>query len=332
MSLRLFQYATVTGQRAVAAILDDAPPCRVPGVISVRELALEAHRQGLGLEAHVRALSPVETVDYAEIERQGRLRIPLDHAEPSRMTLGITGLTHLGSAATRDEMHRKMTESETLSDTMKMFRMGLDGGKPTEGDIGVQPEWAYKGDGLWCVAPGEDIQAPGFAMGEGEEAEVVGLYVIGDAGEVLRIGYCLGNEYSDHLMEQQNYLYLAHSKLRQSSFGPEILVGELPAEVRGTVRVIRDGDTAWEGEFLSGEDNMSHSLANLEHHHFKYRGFRRPGDVHVYYYGASILSSATGIYAQDGDVIEIDCPLFGHPLRNRVRRGQPPQPLRVVAL
>ena len=38
----------------------------------------------------------------------------------------------------------------------------------------------------------------------------------------------LSNEFSDHVMERQNYLYLAHSKLRSCSFGPELLVGDLP--------------------------------------------------------------------------------------------------------
>ena len=40
---------------------------------------------------------------------------------------------------------------------------------------------------------------------------------------------------------------------------------------------------------------MCHPIANLEHHHFKYAGFRRPGDVHVYFFGASTLSCADGI-------------------------------------
>ena len=114
------------------------------------------------------------------------------------------------------------------------------------------------------------------------KARSPGLYVIGDNGEVLRVGFALGNEYSDHVMERRNYLYLAHSKLRQSSFGPEVLIGELPHEVKGTVRIVRDGKEAWQGELLSGEANMCHSIANLEQHHFKYAGFRRPGDVHIY--------------------------------------------------
>ena len=39
--------------------------------------------------------------------------------------------------------------------------------------------------------------------------------------------------------------------------------------------VARDGEAIWSKEFLSGEDNMCHTIANLEQHHFKNRQFRR---------------------------------------------------------
>jgi hypothetical protein len=61
---------------------------------------------------------------------------------------------------------------------------------------------------------------------------------------------------------------------------------------------------------------MCHTLANLEHHHFKYPLFRRPGDVHVHFIGAATLSFTAGIRAEPGDVFEIDVPAFGAPLRN----------------
>jgi hypothetical protein len=207
---------------------------------------------------------------------------------------------------------------------MKIFKMGLTGGKPPEGEIGVQPEWFYKGTGTSIVPPGADMPMPSFALAGGEEAEIVGLYIVGPDGTPWRIGYALSNEFSDQVTEAQNYLYLAHSKLRACSFGPEILVGELPEDVRGTVRVIRDGKPIWEGEFASGEQNMSHSIANLEHYHFRYDMFRRPGDLHAYFYGAPILSCAHGIETSEGDVFEIDVPTFGKPLRNTLRRMPEP--------
>ncbi len=57
-------------------------------------------------------------------------------------------------------------------------------------------------------------------------------------------------------MERQNYLYLAHSKLRECSMGPELLVGDIPSKISGRVRVLREGKELWAGTFLTGEDNM----------------------------------------------------------------------------
>ena len=329
--MRLIQFAAAGGSRAVAAIVDDSAPRVVRRARSVRELALEAHRSKRSLAQTVEALGLGETVDYDRVIAEKRILLPLDHPEPSRIIVALTGLTHLGSAQSRDAMHQKLQATE-LTDSMKMFKLGLDGGKPASGKIGVQPEWAYKGDGSWLVAPEQPLDLPGYAEDGGEEGEITGLYVIGDNGEVLRVGFALGNEYSDHVMERQNYLYLAHSKLRQSSYGPEVLVGALPDEVKGTVRIRRGGNEVWSGELLSGDANMCHSVANLEQHHFKYAGFRRPGDVHIYFYGASALSTASGFKTEVGDVFEVEAPLFGRPLRNPLVRGRPDSIISVTPL
>lgn len=61
---------------------------------------------------------------------------------------------------------------------------------------------------------------------------------------------------------------------------------------------------------------MSHTIANLEHHHFKYGLFRQPGDVHVHMFGTATLSFADGVKTEPGDVFEIEAPSFGLPLRN----------------
>jgi hypothetical protein len=213
-------------------------------------------------------------------------------------------------------MHAKLGQAETLTDSMKMFRMGLEGGRPTAGAVGAQPEWFYKGNGHAAVAPGAALLAPGFAEDGGEEPEVAGVYIAGPDGRVHRIGWALGNEFSDHVTERVNYLWLAHSKLRVASYGPEILVGDLPADIRGTSRIRRNGAVIWEKPFLSGEANMSHTIANLEHHHFKYDIFRQPDDLHVHFFGTATLSVADGIKTQAGDVFEIESSTFGLPLIN----------------
>ena len=288
----------------------------VAGIGSVYDLAMAAIVAGRSLSDQVAAQGLGAAVDLARMAAEHRLTLPVSHPDPAHLHLTGTGLTHLGSASARDAMHAKLTGTETLTDSMKMFRMGLEGGRPAAGEVGAQPEWFYKGNGHAAVAPDAALTAPGFAEDGGEEPEIAGIYIVGPDGTVHRIGWALGNEFSDHVVERVNYLWLAHSKLRVASYGPEILVGDLPADVRGTSRILRDGATLWEKPFLSGEANMSHTIANLEHHHFKYDIFRQPGDLHVHFFGTATLSVADGIKTRAGDIFEIESPTFGLPLRN----------------
>lgn len=321
--MRLSQFRLETGERRVAAVLDDGSAVVVPGVASTHALALEAIGAGQGLAAAVSArLAGAEPVDLEAVLRDGRMLVPLDHPDPAHAYITGTGLTHLGSAEGRDKMHKDLADPSKLTDSMKMFKKGIEAGKPAPGQTGVAPEWFYKGDGSTVVAPGQPLPSPSFALDAGEEPEIVGLYVIGPDGTPFRLGFALGNEFSDHVTERENYLYLAHSKLRASSFGPEILVGPLPGHVAGVSRILRGGGILWQKPFVSGEDNMCHAIANLEHHHFKYGLFRRPGDVHVHYFGTATLSFSDGIRTEPGDVFEISAPPFGLPLRNAV--GQAP--------
>ena len=322
--MRLVQFKAVDNTRQVGLVSEDGLSLQVvQRATHVYDLALEANRLGLRLEQLISNRLGGEVVEYAPVVSENRLLPPLDHPDPAHCYVTGTGLNHLGSAQARDAMHAKLNaDPNTLTDSMRMFKLGLEGGKPGPGQVGVQPEWFYKGDGDSIVPPGQPLELPSFALDGGEEAEIVGLYVVAPSGVVLRVGFALGNEFSDHILERQNYLYLAHSKLRHCSIGPELLIGELPASIAGTVRVLRQSETTWEDTFLTGEANMSHSLANLEHHHFKYLGFRRPGDAHCHFFGAATLSSAAGIVTQPGDVFEISALPFGQPLRNSLVASQ----------
>lgn len=316
--MRLIQFQNEQGERQVGVVNDERIEV-LRGVGSTRELALAAIRSGNSLAAQVDLQGLDAGPSYRQLLADRRVLAPLDHEDPAHCLVSGTGLTHLGSAATRDKMHQQVEQrEEKLTDSMQMFRWGMQGGKPHAGLVGAQPEWFYKGDGSTVVRPGADFPAPDFAEDFGEEPELTGLYVIGDDGQPYRLGFALGNEFSDHVMERKNYLYLAHSKLRFCSFGPELRIGELPANLAGVSRIRRDGQVLWEKEFLSGEENMCHSLANLEFHHFKYSQFLRPGDVHVHFFGTATLSFADGIRAQPGDQFEISLDAFGEPLRNGI--------------
>ena len=313
MTLSLVQFREANGSRGVAA-LEDGQAHVVPGATTVLEFATAALAAGNGLAQAVAAAGEGASIDLATVT----LLAPIDHPDGAHLMLAGTGLTHLGSAEGRDKMHRAAVQNPAPTDSMKMFLMGVEGGKPADGTPGVQPEWFYKGDGSSLVAPGDPLMSPAFALDAGEEPEIAGIYLIDADGMPVRMGFALANEFSDHVTERGNYLWLAHSKLRQAALGPELLVGDLPADVRGTSRIVRDGAVIWEKPFLSGEANMSHSIANLEHHHFKYGLFRRPGDVHVHFFGTATLSFSEGVQTAPGDVFEIAAAPFTLPVRNPI--------------
>jgi hypothetical protein len=326
-ALRLVQLITEAGKRAVGVPDADGESLTLlKDTASVYELAQAALGGGASLGETARERLGDKRESYDRVAAEQRLLPPLDHPDPAHCWVTGTGLTHRQSAQARDDMHKddaakKEAAAKPKTDSMRIYEMGVEGGKPPAGKIGVQPEWFYKGDGSCVVGSERPLEIPDFSLDGSEEPEVVGLYIIDAKGAPWRVGYTLGNELSDHIMERQNYLFLAHSKLRVCSAGPELLTGTLPDSVEGTSRVLRDGKVLWEKPVRSGEANMTHSLANLEHHHFKYGMFRRPGDVHVHYFGAMGLSFADGIRAKAGDVFELSVPLFGRPLRNPLAVG-----------
>lgn len=322
MSLRLMQVELAGRARCVAALEEDGRALRLEGVSSTYELAGKALAEGESLERAARRRMTAQRVDISGASPDVRLLAPIDHPDTAHLYLTGTGLTHLGSAESRDRMHSLAAAGGAQTDSMRMFLEGLTGGRPPPGAPGTQPEWFYKGDGASLVPSGAPLEMPGFALDGGEEPEIAGIYLIDPQGLPVRLGFCLANEFSDHVTERHNYLWLAHSKLRQAALGPELRLGQLPADVRGTSRLYRGDRLIWEKPFLTGEANMSHAIANLEHHHFKYSNFRRPGDVHVHFFGTATLSFADEVRCEPGDLFDISAEPFLLPLRNRLTRAE----------
>lgn len=319
MALRLVQLRMADGRRILSACDGHGAPFEVEGVPTSYDLARLALADGVSL-AEAALARKGASVDLDRALEEGRILPPIDHPDPAHLYLTGTGLTHLGSAEGRDKMH-KAAAAGAMTDSLRMFQMGVDGGKPADGTPGVQPEWFYKGDGSCLVPPGAPLLSPDFAQDGSEEPEIAGIYIIDDEGVPRRLGFALANEFSDHVTERGNYLWLAHSKLRQAAIGPELLTGPLPEDVQGVSRIVRAGETVWEKPFVTGELNMAHSIANLEYHHFKYGLFRRPGDVHVHFFGTATLSFTDNFPLLDGDVFEISAAPFAMPLRNPLGRA-----------
>ncbi len=288
---------------------------------SVYDLAVAALERKTSLENLIAKNLSSDVLDYDPVySGKGGWKIlpAFDHpAEPNRCLVTGTGLTHKKSADNRQAMH--LSAKAEMTDSMKMYYWGVEGGRPAKGDIGVQPEWFYKGHGNILRGHNEALEVPAYGDDGGDEAEVAGVYIIDTKGKPHRIGLAQGNEFSDHIMEQKNYLYLAHSKLRFCALGPELVVDADFSDVIGTASVERKGKKIWAYEIRTGEKNMSHTLANLEHHHFKYAAHCRPGDTHIHFFGADAFSFGQGIKLQTGDVMEIGFTGFGRPLRNPLK-------------
>ena len=332
---RLVQIKHPSQGRRVALV--EANELRLlPGFDSVYRLAEAAASGDRSLAQLIAAAAAAgEVLPYDPVYRgqsEWHLLPAFDHpAEPARCLVTGTGLTHKASAENRQAMHTQ--KAAPVSDSLRMYQAGLAGGRPAPGQIGVQPEWFYKGPGTILRAHGEPLEVPAFAVDGGEEAEVAGAYYIDAAGTPRRVGLVLANEFSDHKLEAQNYLYLAHSKLRTCAVGPELIVNGEFGDARGTVRIERGGKTLWSSGFATGEANMSHTLANLEHHHFKYAAHRQPGDAHIHFFGADVFSFGEGIELADGDIMAIELAGFGRPLRNPLRIDRtPPKYVRVEPL
>ena len=316
--MRLLQF-TDQGRARVGRVEANGTVSPLARFESTYQLARQAISERRTLEQIVSGEAFDAPVAYMDLLEASRLLPPLMHPDPAHCLVAGTGLTHLGSAAARDSMHQKIGKQDAeLTDSMKMFKWGVEGGRPAGSTPGMQPEWFYKGNGGNVVACGRAFASPDFAEDHGEEPEIVGCYVIDDEGRPHRLGFAIGNEFSDHVTERRNYLLLAHSKLRQCGIGPMLNSGAVPAHMEGMSRIRRNGELLWEKPFLTGEGNMSHTFANLEYHHFKYKQHRVPGDVHLHFFGTATLSFVDNIKVQAGDEFEIDLPALGAPLINRL--------------
>ena len=138
--MHLVQFELPNGERRVG-VVDNGQVREVEDARSVRDLALAAIEAGGSLEQQVQSLGLGASHDYAQLLKDLRILPPLDHPDPAHMLVSGTGLTHLGSASARDKMHQHDGQVEAgMTDTMKIFKWGLEGGKPAQGQVGAQPE------------------------------------------------------------------------------------------------------------------------------------------------------------------------------------------------
>jgi len=315
-SLRLLQLFHSERQRHVA-LVQEPNLILLHDTASIYELAIQAIDSKKKLKEIIDERLSNESLEYSLIYNgtgQWKLLPSFDHPEnPMNCIVSGTGLTHKNSALNRQIMHQ--SANEKLTDSMIMYQWGLEGGLPAKGTIGTQPEWFHKGNGSLLKAHNEILEVPCFGNDGGEEPEIAGVYVIDRNENPWRVGFTTANEFSDHVMERKNYLYLAPSKLRNCSIGPELVVDEDFDELNGTVKILRKEEVIWSSEIHTGEKFMAHSLQNLEHHHFKYSCHRIPLQAHVHFFGADAFSFGK-TELQNGDIMEIQWQGMGRALKN----------------
>ncbi len=317
--MRLIQFIDERYGRRVALV--EEPVITLLDASSSYEVFSELINNNKSL-SWINELRTDETIRYDEVYHSKdarRMLPPVDcPGQPMMCILSGTGLTHKASAENRNKMHEGQTKNE-LTDSMKMYLLGEEGGKPAANTIGAQPEWFYKGNGSSLKAHGESLTVPSFGDDGGEEPEIAGVYMITNDGRPFRLGFAQANEFSDHVMERKNYLYLAPSKLRECSIGPELVLDKEFDSIPGEVSIIRNGKTHWSKQIVTGEDAITHSLANLEHHHFKYPQHRIPGQLHIHFFGASAFSFGEKIQLMSGDEMKISFKDMGRPLINPLK-------------
>src|SRR5690606_11004551 len=107
-AMQLIQFLDAQGQTRVGKI--DASGTRVEvlaGATSIYELALRCFHERSSLDTLAGGLKVDGVEPYQPLRHSGRMLPPLTHPDPHHCLVSGTGLTHLGSAATRDAMHKK---------------------------------------------------------------------------------------------------------------------------------------------------------------------------------------------------------------------------------
>ena len=254
-------------------------------------------------------------IDYLALLSSGRILPPIPHIDPLHILISGTGLTHTNSVLMRKDMHQtRLTEAQNI------FHNGLSDGKPDVGQLGAMPEWFFKGFGCQIKTSNQQLIIPQYVLEGGEEAELVVIYIIGYDGSPYRLGFTLGNEFSDHKLEKKNHYYLARSKLCECSIGTDLFLGDMPDRTLGTIRIQRNGMDIWNKRYETGSEKIIYSLENIEKHFFKYDMFCVPGQVHVFFLGADTISFKDDVQLKNGDKIIIDSDFFPNPLINYVKQ------------
>ncbi|UUN29726.1 fumarylacetoacetate (FAA) hydrolase [Streptomyces sp. FIT100] len=215
------------------------------------------------------------------------------------------------------------TGNALLSGFMGTHKKKWGGQTAPEGGDFTPPRWFFKGFGDWVRLPGETLNVPADPVALIEEPEVALVYVNDAEGTPHYAGYTFGNDLCDIGLHRKDPGYNPYCKLCDTALTPWLFLGEPPLSVTGRVTIVRDGATAWEGNFDCGADALYFRVRDMAEHLFSFPAVRRPGLVNYVLLGADEASFHDGFRIADGDRIAIDVKSHDVAFENTVRYVSP---------
>lgn len=239
------------------------------------------------------------------------------------------GLTHFNSVLLKYDKNK----GNRTFDAQKVYASGLEQGKPSKNEIGSRPGWFYKGNGFNLVKTGDPLIIPSDSLHVGEEPELAFIYIIGKNNVPYRVGFSLGNELTDHALEEDNAYYLAQAKYLNGGINSEICIGTLPEKISGNVEIFsKNNERVWWSDFNTGTSKMIHHLENIENYYFRNQMHVKEGDVHLLYLGVDRMSFSDGFTIAPDSEIVISSNIFKTKLTNTIKTTKVPQSIPVKTL
>ena len=245
-----------------------------------------------------------------------------------QLRIWLAGVTHEDSAKLR-ELEAIQHTGQAINVYDQKYRECAEGGIP---------ELFAKTDPDSCVAHGQTVSRPNSTIRLVPETELVSVYGLSRSGQVERLGFTGGNDYTDNGIEAANPLNLPQAKNWSggcASLGPMLVTDDAydASNVVVSCDVIRNGEkvAGKKGNTGSANLNMPDGLFHLERALFE-RVPLEPDELQVLYWGTPIVFSnadlADGLI--HGDVVRMTFSGIGN-LENTVRDWLPPGQLTNLA-
>ena len=296
--MRLVQLAGPDGRRV--ALVEEPRLRLLEGCRSVYDLASECLKEGVSLpRGHRTARGPTNsstTTPFMRAQSDWRICPSADvPSEPARCLVSGTGLTHKASAKNRDAMH---AAAQAVTDSTRMYQSGVEGGKPAPGRSGSRARVVLQGMRHGAAGAQRAADCSGIRGGRRRGAGSSGR--VPDRCARARRG---GSD-SRWAMSFPITCWSARTiciwRPRNCAPAPSVRNSWWMAISIWCPERYRSNAASrilWSREIRTGESAMCHSLANIEHHHFKFEFHRRPGDLHIHFFGADAFSFGDGVAA-----------------------------------